>query len=146
MIRVDTKHLARFERIGHRTTGDRRKGCSPGAGHEKAHVAVDDATRMAYVVVVPDEQKATTVGFLVRLCRGSTAKALPAAGCLKATAVHTTPGIGVASGLHGTGTESQTLQGLQTQINGKPERVWQLADVSLSRGSSQQRQSNLRMG
>jgi len=66
MIHVDTKQLARFERVGHRITGDRRQGCSPGAGYEKPHVAVDDATRLAYVEVLPDEQKATTVGFLVR--------------------------------------------------------------------------------
>jgi len=66
MIHVDTKQLARFERVGHRITGDRRLGCSPGAGYEKAHVAVDDATRLAYVEVLPDEQQATTVGFLVR--------------------------------------------------------------------------------
>jgi transposase InsO family protein len=66
MIHVDTKQLARFERVGHRITGDRRKGCSPGAGYVKAHMAVDDATRLAYVEVLPDEQKATTVGFLVR--------------------------------------------------------------------------------
>ena len=66
MIHVDTKQLARFEQVGHRITGDRRKGSSPGAGYEKAHVAVDDATRLAYVEVLPDEQKATTVGFLVR--------------------------------------------------------------------------------
>jgi hypothetical protein len=31
-----------------------------------AHVAEDDATRLAYVEVLPDEQKAATVGFLVR--------------------------------------------------------------------------------
>jgi len=66
MIHVDTKQLARFERVGHRSTGDRRQGCSRGAGYEKVHVAVDDATRMAYVEVLPDEQKATTVGFLAR--------------------------------------------------------------------------------
>ena len=30
MIHVDTKQLARFERVGHRITGDRRLGCSPG--------------------------------------------------------------------------------------------------------------------
>jgi transposase len=66
MIHVDTKQLARFERVGHRITGDRRLGSSPGAGYEKAHVAVDDATRLAYVEVLPDEQQATTVGFLVR--------------------------------------------------------------------------------
>ena len=66
MIHVDTKQLARFERVGHRITGDRRQGCSRGAGYEKVHVAVDDATRLAYVEVLPDEQKATTVGFLTR--------------------------------------------------------------------------------
>ncbi len=66
MIHVDTKQLARFRKVGHRITGDRRLGCSPGAGYEKAHVAVDDATRLAYVEVLPDEKKATTVGFLAR--------------------------------------------------------------------------------
>jgi transposase InsO family protein len=66
MIHVDTKQLARFERVGHRITGDRRQGCSRGVGYEKVHVAVDDATRLAYVEVLPDEQKATTVGFLAR--------------------------------------------------------------------------------
>jgi len=66
MIHVDTNQLARFERVGHRIKGDRRLGCSPGAGYEKAHVGVDEATRLAYVEVLPDEQQATTVGFLVR--------------------------------------------------------------------------------
>ena len=66
MIHVDTKQLARFERVGHRITGDRRLGCSRGAGYEKAHVAIDDATLLAYVEVLPDEKQATTVGFLLR--------------------------------------------------------------------------------
>jgi len=29
-------------------------------------VAVDDATRLAYIKVFPDEQQATTMGFLMR--------------------------------------------------------------------------------
>jgi len=66
MIHVDIKQLARFERVGHRITGDRRQGSSRGAGYEKVHVAIDDATRLAYVEVLADEQKATTVGFLAR--------------------------------------------------------------------------------
>ena len=33
MIHVDTKQLARFERVGHRITGDRRLGSSRGAGY-----------------------------------------------------------------------------------------------------------------
>ena len=66
MIHVDIKQLARFKRVGHRITGDRRLGSSRGAGCEKAHVAVDDATRLAYVEVLPDEKQETTVGFLLR--------------------------------------------------------------------------------
>lgn len=46
MIHVGTKQLARFERVGQLITGDRRLGCSRGAGYEKAHVAIDDATRL----------------------------------------------------------------------------------------------------
>ncbi len=52
--------------LPHRITGDRRQGCSRGAGYEKVRVAIDDATRLAYVEVLADEQKATTVGFLAR--------------------------------------------------------------------------------
>ena len=66
MIHVDTKQLARFERVGRRITGDRRQGSSRGAGYEKAHVAIDDATRLAYVEVLPGENQAATVGFLLR--------------------------------------------------------------------------------
>ena len=63
MIHVNTKQLARFGRIDHLIISDRRQGCSRGAGYEKVDVAIDDATRLAYVEVLPDEQKAKTVGF-----------------------------------------------------------------------------------
>jgi hypothetical protein len=66
MIHVSTKQLPRLQRVGHRITGDRRLGCMRGAGYEKAHVAVDDATRLAYVEVLLDKKKATTVGILAR--------------------------------------------------------------------------------
>jgi hypothetical protein len=66
MIHVDTKPVARFERVGHRITGDRRQGCSRRIGYENIHVDVDDATMFAYVEVLPDEQKATRVGLLAR--------------------------------------------------------------------------------
>jgi hypothetical protein len=66
MIHLDIKQLARFNRVGHRITGDPRKGSSPGAGYEKVHVAVDDTTRLSYVEVLPDEKGPTTVGFLSR--------------------------------------------------------------------------------
>jgi len=66
MIHACIKQLARSDRVGHRITGNRHLGRSSGAGYEKAHVAIDDATRLAYAEVLPDEKQATTVGFLIR--------------------------------------------------------------------------------
>jgi hypothetical protein len=45
MIPVDTRQLARFRKVEHQITGDRRLGCTRGAQYEKAQEAVDDATR-----------------------------------------------------------------------------------------------------
>ena len=53
---------------GHRITGDRH-GASDGAGYDFVHVAVDDATRLAYVEVLSDEKRTATTGFLVRALR-----------------------------------------------------------------------------
>lgn len=44
MIHVDIKQLVWFERVGYRITCDPLKGSSLGAGDEKEHVAVEDAT------------------------------------------------------------------------------------------------------
>jgi transposase InsO family protein len=68
LVHLDVKKLARFRRIGHRITGDRR-GQSEGAGWEFAHVAVDDASRLAYVELLPDEKRQSVTGFLVRALR-----------------------------------------------------------------------------
>ena len=65
---LDIKKLACFERVGHRITGDRRNP-STGAGHDCFHVAIDDATRLAYVEVLPDETRRSTTAFLVRALR-----------------------------------------------------------------------------
>jgi transposase InsO family protein len=68
LVHFDTKKLARFRRVGHRITGDRRYG-SGGAGWEFVHVAVDDAFRLAFVEVLPDERRQSVTGFLVRALR-----------------------------------------------------------------------------
>jgi transposase InsO family protein len=68
LVHLDVKKLARFRRIGHRITGDRHHG-SEGAGWEFVHVAVDDASRLAYVEVLPDEKRQSVTGFLVRALR-----------------------------------------------------------------------------
>ena len=65
LLHLDIKKLGRIEKIGHRITGDRRSR-SRGAGWEYAHVAIDDASRLAYVEVLANEQADTTAGFLRR--------------------------------------------------------------------------------
>jgi transposase InsO family protein len=69
LIHLDIKKLGRFDRPGHRVTGT-RTGCrNRGAGWDFVHVAVDDATRLAYVEVLADERKTTTTAFLLRALR-----------------------------------------------------------------------------
>ena len=65
LVHLDIKKLGRIGRVGHRITGDRRRRVR-GIGWEFVHVAVDDATRLAYVEVLPDEQAVTCVRFLWR--------------------------------------------------------------------------------
>ena len=65
-IHLDIKKLGRFEVVGHRVTGDRRKGESRGAGYDFLHVCVDDASRLAYTEVLPSERKEDTTAFLER--------------------------------------------------------------------------------
>ncbi len=66
MIHIDIKKLGRFERPGHRATGARKGNRNRGAGWDFVHVAIDDATRLAYVEVLPDERKETATAFLTR--------------------------------------------------------------------------------
>jgi len=65
LLHIDVKKLGRIGRPGHRVHGDRRRR-SRGIGWEYVHVAVDDATRLAYVEVLEDEKAVTAVAFLRR--------------------------------------------------------------------------------
>jgi transposase InsO family protein len=69
LIHIDIKKLGRFERIGHRITGDRahrsdRHGRSRRAGWDFVHVCIDDASRIAFSQILPDEKKESAVAFL----------------------------------------------------------------------------------
>jgi transposase InsO family protein len=65
LVHIDIKKLGRIGRVGHRITGDRRSRVR-GIGWEFVHVAIDDATRLAYVEVLPAEHGVTCVRFLWR--------------------------------------------------------------------------------
>lgn len=66
-IHVDTKKLGRFKEIGHRVTGDAgRRMRTRQTGWDFVHIAIDDATRLAYVEVRPDETDAAAAVLLER--------------------------------------------------------------------------------
>ena len=68
LLHLDTKKLARFERPGHRVTGDRRRASS-GVGYEAVYAAVDGHSRLAYVEVKANERKESAVAFLLSALR-----------------------------------------------------------------------------
>lgn len=65
MIHIDIKRLGRFDQPGHRVTGDRTgQSNRRGVGWEFVHVCVDDASRIAFSQILPDEKAASAVPFL----------------------------------------------------------------------------------
>lgn len=64
LVHVDVKKLGRFGTAGKRQIGNRH--ASRGYGWECCHVCVDDATRLAYVEILPNERAETAIGFLRR--------------------------------------------------------------------------------
>jgi transposase InsO family protein len=67
LLHIDTKKPGRIVGIGHRITGDRtRQSNNRGIGWEHLHVAIDDASRLAYTELLPDERKHSAMAFLGR--------------------------------------------------------------------------------
>jgi transposase InsO family protein len=67
LLHMDTSSYARFQRPGHRVTGDRRsQDRQHRDGIDVVHAIVDDHSRLAYAEVHDDQQAATVVGFLER--------------------------------------------------------------------------------
>ncbi|MEM8663314.1 MAG: IS481 family transposase [Pseudomonadota bacterium] len=67
LIHIDTKKLGRIDGIGHRITGERRgQSNKRGTGWEVLHVAIDDASRLAYTEVLASEKREDCIDFLQR--------------------------------------------------------------------------------
>ena len=65
LIHIDIKKLGRFDRPGHRVTGDRTgQSNSRGIGWEFLHVCIDDHSRVAFSQIMPDEKKESAIAFL----------------------------------------------------------------------------------
>jgi transposase InsO family protein len=67
LLHLDTKKLGSIARVGHRIHGDRTTRVR-GIGWEYLHVAVDDATRLAYTEMLKDEKQERCTEFLERAC------------------------------------------------------------------------------
>ena len=133
LIHVDVKKLGRFDRAGHRMTGSKRgrltqtttAGRGRGVvGWEFCHVCIDDATRLAYVEVLPDEKGKTATGFLRR------AVAWFAERGVRVERVMTDNGSPYVSKIHAETCAELGLRHLRTrpyrpQTNGKAERFIQ---------------------
>ena len=66
LVHLDVKTLGRFAKPGKRVLGVGPGRHTKRAGWEAVHVAVDDASRLAYVEVLANQTATTTVGFLIR--------------------------------------------------------------------------------
>jgi transposase InsO family protein len=70
IIHIDIKKLGKFNRIGHRITGDRTgQSNTRGVGWESLHLAIDDHSRLAYSEILPDEKRASCLRFLFNALR-----------------------------------------------------------------------------
>jgi Integrase core domain len=64
LLHMDTSEYARFQRPGHRVTGDVEARTQHIDGVGVVHAIVDDHSRFAYAEIHDDQKAVTAVGFL----------------------------------------------------------------------------------
>ena len=63
LLHIDIKKLGRFDKVGHRITGDRTQRARD-IGWDHVFVAIDDHSRVAFTQIYPDETKQSAESFL----------------------------------------------------------------------------------
>jgi transposase InsO family protein len=130
LVHVDVKKLGRIARPGHRVTGSRAAAGYHqrrySIGWEYLHICIDDATRLAYAELLPDERSETAAAFLER------ALAWYQLHGVKVARVMTDNGGAYRSTVHALACQRLGLRHLRTrpyrpQTNGKAERFIQTA-------------------
>ena len=67
LIHIDIKTLGKIDGVGHRITGQHsRHHRARGIGYEHLHVAIDDASRLAYTEILPSLGQEDATAFLLR--------------------------------------------------------------------------------
>jgi transposase InsO family protein len=124
LVHIDTKKLGRIiGGPGHRVTGDRRSR-SRGAGWTVIHAAIDDATRVAYVELLPDECGVTASGFLSRMVAHFRRLGIPVQRVLTDNGSQYVSGVWKAA-CADLGVGARRTRPYRPQTNGKVERWFQ---------------------
>lgn len=127
LIHIDIKKLGRFDRVGHRITGDRTgQSNSRGIGWEYVHLAIDDHSRLAYSEIFPDEKRRSCLRFLCNALRFFRAHGV------KVHRVMTDNGVSFRSHRYAKALRMLKIKHLRTRpytpkTNGKAERLVQTA-------------------
>ncbi len=122
LVHVDVKRLGRVpDGGGHRMLGPSARN-HLGRGHDYLHVAVDDATRVAYVAVRPDEQAASTLSFIAEAVAFFAAHGVRVERVMTDNAWTYTHSTSLAALLRQLGIRHLRTRPRRPQTNGKAER------------------------
>ena len=126
IIHIDTKKLGRINGPGHRMTGHRR-GRKRGSGWEYLHVAIDDASRLAYTEVLASETGEACAGFMTRAARWFAACGVRIQRVMSDNAFAYTNSRLFKDALKAIGARHITTRPYTPRTNGKAERFIQTA-------------------
>jgi len=130
LLHMDSSSYARFERPGHRVTGDRSqslrgRSVETRVGYDFAHAVVDDHTRLAYAELLPDERAVTVVAFTERALAFFARHGIEAKRLMTDNAWCYTHSHAFRSLLNEQGIKHLTIEPYRPRTNGKVERFHQ---------------------
>jgi transposase InsO family protein len=131
LLHMDVARYARFERPGHRVTGDRsqrsRSWMQPETrvGYDYCHAIVDDHSRLAYVELHPDERAQTVSGFVKRALAFFRSRGVEARRLMTDNAFAYTKNRSLRELLAARQIKHLTTQPYRPRTNGKVERFHQ---------------------
>jgi transposase InsO family protein len=127
LLHLDSKQLGRIAGVGHRITGDRRGHRARGLGWEHLHVAIDDASRLAYTELLPDARGQTCAGFLARAAAWFASLGVRIERVMTDNALAYTKSDAFKAALSKLGARQLTTRPYRPRTNGKAERFIQTA-------------------
>jgi transposase InsO family protein len=128
LLHMDVTLYARFERPGHKLTGDRTSSAAErraGVGYDYAHAIVDDHSRLAYAELLDDERAGTVTGFVERALRAFAAHGIEPTRLMTDNAWSYTKNRSLRELLRDSGIHHLTTKPRRPRTNGKVERFHQ---------------------